>query len=319
MVQQSTGALPTGVHSTLAPSIPQNIQPPNGFPPKPAESSGVTEIQIGFGYGLNYPFVVRTRESANQIFKYLPQGIAYGLGIDESMVVMQALQPYNTVKETGYITTVALAWVPNEMVNPLALDVHTAVSRLYNNPNPSVHTLMSMINPAIPILPGGQLPSSGNPDGVLVPQSSSPTPSGGSGSPNGAPLGDNSSSGGKVQASSVGIGVGVVAGAAVYGAAMFFVARRYKKRRAAHRRASSLLDGFPEPDPQGYNDDGSNPEMSVYAGASPFGYGTVMSGGRGGANPAQRESAGSGSSRGVSIRSAGISAPLMSENSLGWN
>ncbi|KAG9956755.1 hypothetical protein KCU78_g24715, partial [Aureobasidium melanogenum] len=143
----STASQASGIPS----SMPRVIQPPGGMPSAPGNT---TLIQVGFTYGLNYPFVVSTAGSANQIFEYLPSGLAYGLNLDASKVKMYALQPYDTTESLHYITTLALVYVPSDAINQLQLDVHTSVATLYNNPDASTKTLMGMINPAIPMIPG---------------------------------------------------------------------------------------------------------------------------------------------------------------------
>lgn len=271
------------------------------MPPIP---DNTTLIQVGFKYGLNYKFVVSQPDSANQIFTYLPSGLSYALGLPGNKVTMHALQPLDTTRETGYITTLALAYIPSDMVNQLDVDVHVPVSRLYNHPDSSTRTLMSMINPAIPVLAGQTLDSIG------------PSPANNQASqatltPDGSVFNEGATTDAPVKGTSVGIGVGVVAGAAVYGAAMFYVARRYKQRRQGRRRGNSL------------GTSGETRERSVMSGL-------FMSGARATTNGQQRRSPvgengyGSRMSRGSgnggrSIRSAGISAPIMSENSLGWN
>ncbi|MCJ1415885.1 hypothetical protein MMC32_002219 [Xylographa parallela] len=233
-------------------------------------------------------------------------GLAYGLGLDLSGVTMQTLQPYDTTATLGYVTTLAMAYIPSSFVNDLSLDIHTPTSALYANPNDSVNTLVSMINPSFPILAGGDL-GGANPGT----NTGSPTSTASAVITEGAPIGagtDNSSS---VKAASVGIGMGVVAGAALYGAAMFFVAKRYRKRNSIHRRSPSLIDTSSMSQSHG--------EMTSGAGAA------LMSGGRGYSGGdydtygySGRDSRGSGRSGGSSGRQ-NISAPVMAENSLGWN
>ncbi|KAK5141256.1 hypothetical protein LTR04_002673 [Oleoguttula sp. CCFEE 6159] len=287
----TTQASSTAIESGIPSSMPRIIQPPGGIPATPRNT---TLVQVGFGYPLNYPFVVSTAGSANQIFTYLPQGIAYGLGLPNDQVTMHALQPFDTTKTLGYITTLALAYIPSDMVSQLTLDLHTPVSNLYSNPDPSIKTLMSMINPSFAVLSGASL------DGGDASAASNPALATSASVADGAPIGGDSGNSAPVKGTSVGIGVGVVAGAAVYGAAMFLVARRYKKRRQRHQRTPSV------PARRG---------MSQVGG---LGGGAFMSGGRGGrVSPGSRYS--DGSSNGRSVRDQGISAPVMAENSLGWN
>ncbi|KAK5131510.1 hypothetical protein LTR16_000699, partial [Cryomyces antarcticus] len=94
----TTQASSTAIESGIPSSMPRIIQPPGGIPATPRNT---TLVQVGFGYPLNYPFVVSTAGSANQIFTYLPQGIAYGLGLPNDQVTMHALQPFDTTKTLG--------------------------------------------------------------------------------------------------------------------------------------------------------------------------------------------------------------------------
>jgi len=259
-------------------------------------------IQIGFNYGLNYPFVVESSTAVAQIFSYLPEGVAHGLNIELKWVVMQYLQPYNTLGSLGYIKTLAMAYIPNDMVSPLQLGLTNPNSAMYNHPSPSVKTLMSMIDPSIPVLAGpntaGGSPMNG--DGANYPGT------GENGA--GAPIGSGVDSSAPVRPSSAIIGLSAVAGAAVYGAAMFLVARRYKKRRTAHQRSSSMMDSG-EPRAVG---EGS---ALMTGGRQSAGYGgwrsTTPPGAQG------RDSRNSGRTGG-SGRTY-ISPPVMAENSLGWN
>jgi hypothetical protein len=260
-------------------------------------------IQLGFTYGLNYPFVVGSSTAVSQIFSYLPPGVSHGIEVTNNDVVMQYLQPYNTLATLGYITTLAMAYIPSDMVDPLQLSLLNPNSPLYNNPNPSVKTLMGMIDPSIPVLAGQSLNGGSPANGYGA------NPTGTDGTGNGAPIGSDEDSSAPVRPSSVGMAVGVVAGAAVYGAAMFLVARRYKKRRSLHQRSSSMIDaGEPR-----YAGEGS----ALMTGArGSAGYGGYRSTTPPGGEPG-RDSRNSGRTGG-SGRTY-ISPPVMAENSLGWN
>jgi hypothetical protein len=259
-------------------------------------------IQVGFSYGLNYPFVVGSSTAVVQIFTYLPQGIARGIEVKDDAVVMQYLQPYNTLASVGYIKTLAMAYIPSDMVSPLQLGLTNPNSGLYNHPSPSVQTLMGMIDPSIPVLAGESL------NGGSPVNTNSGNAGGSDGNGQGAPIGSDTDTSAPVRPSSVGIGVGVVAGAAVYGAAMFLVARRYKKRRSLHQRSSSMLDsGEPR-----YAGEGS----------------ALMTGGRGSTAYGGFRSTTPQGEHGRDSRNSGrtggsgrtyISPPVMAENSLGWN
>lgn len=265
------------------------------MPEKPDNS---TLIQIGFLYGLNYEFVVNSSTAVAQIFTYLPVGVTNGLDIPKPEMVMQYLQPYNTIKTAGYITTLAMAYVPTEQLDQLSIDLPNPRSALYTEGDASVKTLMSMVDPSIPLLAGSQL-AGGTPinsaDGTST--NSNEGEDGGVGSEDG-------STGGPVRPSSVGIAVGAVCGAAVYGAAMFLVARRYKKRKAAHQRSSSVQSGGQR----------RPAETSNLMSGGRNSYGSRYPTGRGSRNSDRSDESGSGRSGRTYI-----SPPVMAENSLGWN
>jgi hypothetical protein len=254
-----------------------------------------TLIQLGFDYSLNYAFVVSSPTAVSQIFAYLPVGVSHGLGIDASQVVMQYLQPYNTLDTLNYITTLAMAYIPADKVETLTVNMLNPNSDLYQNPNPSVVTLMSMIDPSIPVIPGSAIAGGG----TAINSANSAATTSDSGTPDGGSPGSNDSGSSPVRPSSVGIAVGAVAGAAVYGAAMFLVARRYKKRKAGHQRSSSMQSGNRRA--------GENSNLMAGARGS---YGTRF-GGRNSRTSDRSNSQRSGRTY--------ISPPVMAENSLGWN
>lgn len=231
--------------------------------------------------------------------------------MDLSNVTMHSLQPYDTSASLGYITTLAMAFVPAEQVDALSAALNSASSNVYNNPDASTKTLMSLINPMIPILAGAGLPGNAG---------SSATASGAmpGATANAAPLSDSVVlTPQTVRTSSAAIGAGVVAGAAAYGAAMFYIAHRYRRNKRSHRRSSSVQEGpalagtwygsragsyhdIPQPQqPPVMSEIGRQPRHNVD---------TWFSRGSGGSSNAHR-----------SIREAGISAPFNADNSLGWH
>ena len=297
----------SGAATGIPSSFPKVINPPSGQIPSQPENT--TLVQIGFLYPLNYEFVVMHQLSIAQIFNYLPEGIAYGLNLATQDITMQTLQPYDTTETLGYVTTLAFAYIPTINVTTLSLDIHTPASALYNNPDESVKTLVSMINPSFPILAGGILGGS-NPASVTGSSTSTASAIISEGAPLGGGM-DNSSS---VKGTSVAIGLGVVGAAAVYGAAMFFVAQRYRnKRRSAHNRSPSMIDTSVLAQQPGERASGAAAALmsggrdDVMRSTSPYGgYGTYSG----------RNSRGSGRSGSTGRQ---ISAPVMAENSLGWN
>ena len=292
--------MPSSAASGVPSNLPKVITPQNGTVEQP---EGASLVQIGFLFPLNYDFVVNNPMSSAQVFQLVPQGIADGLGISSDQVVMHSLIPLDTVGNLGYITTAALAYIPSNMVTTLGLDLHIPASAIYNNADPSINTIMNYINPAIPLTPGSNLAGAAASGTGSGSQATSTSSNGQSGVFSTSSQNTNSS----VKATTAGVAVGAVGAAAAYGVAMFFIARRYKRRKQAHRRSSSLTN------PSQMRQVGS---PALFGGANPF-----MSGGR--STPLtgshDRNSRGSGRSNGNSARTQQISAPMMAENSLGWN
>ncbi|KAJ5503167.1 hypothetical protein N7463_006041 [Penicillium fimorum] len=266
-----------------APSLPGSITPSNEVSEAPADS---ILLQLGFNSQLPWSFVATTPLSSSQIFNYTPQAIENALPALSAKdgPVMFAIEPYYNWKITGYNATIAIFYFPRDKVDALQALKINPNSALYKQDSESIKSLMAMVDPTIPLEFSGNYPSgnSGSTDGNNH-----------GGSDNGPDSGNNDNTDGsagssKAKASSVGIGVGVVAGAAAYGAGMFWVARRYRKRKQLHQRSSSTVEQMSQ---------GGSAAGSMFAAG-----GRVPSHG----------------SRGTA-RSQMISAPVMAENSLGWN
>jgi len=347
MYQTSSTSVLSSTSTGIPTSVPAIIWPPGGIVSQPRDTS---LVQIGFSFGLNYNFVADNGASADQIFAFLPAGIAYGLGIKASNVTMYALQPYDTTKDLGYITTLALAYVPTSAVNNLSLQLKTAISNMYANPDRTVSTLMAMLNPSFPVLAGQTLASAASATGSAgLASASAASQANNAAAPltNAAPANGPTKS---VSSTTVGISIGVASGALLYGAAIFFVARRYRKKKAAHARTSSTLEGshpsFGYEDSMGQRYGSMMGAGAVMSGTN--GLGPQMSGGSGGygtrypsGHPSGgytdevmdnrrntnghayngRQSQGSSGqlSNGRSVREMAISRPVMTENSLGWH
>jgi len=267
------------------------IIPPGDEPRVPANAF---LGQIGFKWPLNYPFVV-AHDGGNQIFNFLPIAIADSLKISLSEVVMTGLRPLDTTQQQGFITTMAMFSIPADLNVTLAAALRNPVDPFWRNKNETVNQLTSLINTAFSLTAGVYDGGSSVPSGELL---TTPT----SGTQGGAMGGDMDTSR-KVNPTSAGIATGAVMGAIAYGAAMFFVARRYRNKKISHRRSPSI------------------PSSSRFTSGSMAGGGAWMSGARGPgrSTPGGRDSRGSSSSNGRSIRTQQISAPVMAENSLGWN
>jgi len=303
LVQPSNTNTASQTKSSTA-SIPTDqplIIVPQGGPP--AQPANTTLIQIGFNYSLNYQFVLDHPVTQRQIFSYTPKGIAFDLGINPNQVKMQRLEAINLTGTPGhnYFATLAMAYIPTDMVDRLRLDLLTPPSLIYRNPDSSTNMLMARIDPAFGIL--ANQPYGGGSSGTYANGNTGASASAGPG--DGAPLGGNADSSSSVKGTSVGIGVGVVAGAAVYGAAMFFVARRYRRKRQGHYRSRSLIDTADM-----VQSSGGGASAALMSGSRGDGWRSVTPGYDG---RDSRNSGRSGSTR------AQISAPVMAENSLGWN
>ncbi|OQE71299.1 hypothetical protein PENNAL_c0108G04088 [Penicillium nalgiovense] len=271
-----------------ATSLPSSITPSNDITEAPSDS---VLLQLGFDSQLPWSFVINTPLSSSQIFNYTPQAIENALPSlsSKDSPVMLSLEPYYNWQSTGYNATLAIFYFPRDKVDLLrALKVNPN-SALYNQASKSIQSLMSKVDPTIPLEFYGNYPSGvGDSNGG----GSADNSEGGSDSRSdgGTTNNDGSASISKTNPSSIGIGVGVVASAAAYGAGMFWVARRYRKRKQLHQHSHLT-------------------SKQVNQGGSAAG--PILAAAAGGRVPGQ-------SSRGTA-RSQTISGPAMVENSLGWN
>lgn len=274
--------------STSSPDLPGVIAPPTA----PSIGRSEKEVQIGFQYSLNYPFVVYHPVAAAQIFDYLPKGIANGLGIDTSKIQMDELVSYQD-PNLDWLMTLAHLYIPSEQVTALAQQVQDRSSKLYQHPDASVRALCSLINTTVSV------------DSVYSQQSNQPsanTPQGSTGGHHGSG-GDSQGGRGIVGApgsldqksqpdtktsrasgSTAGIAVGTVAGAGVLGGLLFLASMAIKKRNRS--KPVALGDS---PRAPSYHDE-IEPAVSVSS--------ILPSAGR--------------------HRAVSISQPMMTENSLGW-
>jgi hypothetical protein len=301
IIAQSSATLSTGqnqapVPTGINPNLPKIITNPNSSATPP---EGMSPVQLGFVFQLNYPFVVSNPLSSAQIFLYLPQGVAGGLQLDPDHFILHCLYPLDTTARMGFVTTAAMAYIPSNMIDTLRLNLGTPSSPLYNNADVTVNTLTSYLNPAIPLIPG-----QGAGDGSSTGTGTGSAPTNTAGGNNGVFNTDSQNTSPGVKGTTAGIAMGCVGAASAYGAAMFLLARRYKKRKQAHRRTSSVA---------------SHSEMRQSTSPGVMSSDIFMSGGRmsPGGTTIDRNSRGSGG--GNSGRTQQISAPMMAENSLGWN
>lgn len=244
-------------------------------------------------------------------------------------VSMQLITWYDSVAFLGHKTTVARAYIPANMYDDLADQIHTPGSRLYNNPDRTTRYFMALINPDVPLDPS-KATDGAAPNGVSLP--GAVAGSGGDGDDgglggqsyenpqNGKPgsnreqegPGGSGGTGGRVEGSNVGIGLGAVGGAALYSAAMFAVAKRFRQRRAS--RAAAAGGNEPEAAEAAAAPYRDSPHGSPVPTAWSRGAGGLSRGGSSAGTRRSEHSAGGGSAR-----TGMISAPVMTENSLGWN
>jgi hypothetical protein len=292
--ETASNSAPTPTSSGIPSSLPQMIAPPGGVP---APGKDAFTGQVCFKWPLNYPFVSQN-DAGPQIFHFLPKALADGLNISLSDVQNLGLKPLDTTAYQGFITTLALFTIPKDLQSKLAAQLRNPADPFWHNKDQTVNDLTSLINTACP-LAYGNTPNGANPNQAANPAA---TNSGGSG--DGGAIGGDMNASRPINGSAAGIATGAIVGAIAYGAAMFFVARRYRNKRLAHQRASSVP---------------STGSRMTY-GSIPGGAAAWMHGARNGRiTPASRGSRGSSSSQGRSVRTQQISAPVMAENSLGWN
>jgi hypothetical protein len=273
------------------------IAPPGGVP-MDVSSADSFMGQVCFKWPLNYPFV-SANDGGKQIFHYLPKAVSDALNISQSEVRNIGLKPLDTTAYQGFITTLALFTIPKDLQGTLAAQLRNPADAFWHNKDQTVNDLTNLINTACP-LPAGKLPG----DNSSPNQAVNPAAATSGGAADGGALGGDIGASRPVNGSAAGIATGAIVGAIAYGAAMFFVARRYRNKRAAHQRSSSVP---------------STGTRNTY-GSIPGGAAAWMHGARNGRiTPGSRGSHGSSSSQGRSVRTQQISAPVMAENSLGWN
>ncbi|KAF2734558.1 hypothetical protein EJ04DRAFT_436901 [Polyplosphaeria fusca] len=295
--EPSTAPSPQPTTPGIPSDLPKMIAPPGGMPTVNKEEMFLG--QIGWKWPLNWPFVC-ANDGGNQIFTYLPMAIGDALNITYDQVQMQGLKPFDTTEYSGFITTMALFWIPKDLNSTLAAQLRNPPDPFWHNKNQTVNDMTNLINTAFP-LPAGKMPGDNEPN---VPGGPASTASGGP--QDGGALGGDMGASKPVNPASAGIAMGAIVGAVAYGSAMFFVARRYRNKKMSHQRSSSV------------------PSTSRFTYGSIQGGVPWMSGGRGPGRstpgiPGSRGSRGSSSSNGRSVRTQQISAPVMAENSLGWN
>ena len=172
--QSILNAFVTGTPQTLPTSLPHVIAPPRGIPQQPQNA---TMVQVGFLYALNYPFVVANSLAQEQLFGYLPSGIAYVIIVPEEKITMQSLRAYESTGELHYLTTLAFMYIPSSSVDLLQVAINSNSTPMYNNPDATIKTLMNFINPDYPVEAGAVLGSKSSATASATAITSAPGPS----------------------------------------------------------------------------------------------------------------------------------------------
>ena len=222
-------------------------------------------------------------------------GLEYALDLNSSQVQVEFVRPWDDSKDRGYVATTVMVYIPKSSKDTLQDLLRIPNSKLYEQPNQAAKTLLVNLDPTIPLVGngGGSTPgsftndaSNGGSGGAAVSDSNQQNN-------NAATVGasdDGTNTSSHVKSASVGIGMGVVGGAAVYGAAMVWVARRYRKKRREHKRSGSATS-----------------QQMAQTSSPSDGAGVFVTGGRVSRNSDR------------SNRPRMISAPVTAANSLGWN
>lgn len=144
MAPATAGTSVVSLHNAIYPS-PPTTQP-----------VGTTLVRLSFLCGFNYASVADldpgTEPQSTQIFTFAPRGVAYGLNVPDSQVVVKGLHPYDTLGTLGYITMIAEMWIPLNLVGTLGSLVTTPGSKLYNSSDTAEDTMMGFVNLGYPIL-----------------------------------------------------------------------------------------------------------------------------------------------------------------------
>lgn len=137
----------------LSSAMPYSIEAP-GVVDQPDRT---TLIRIVFNRLLNYEFIAGNATASQQVFVYLPKVIGHGQGIKGDRVHMVRLSPITASQKQNWITAAAFAYVPDEVVESLQVNIRTTNSNIYKPPHPISESIAATIDPSYDILPGPRL------------------------------------------------------------------------------------------------------------------------------------------------------------------
>lgn len=131
---------PKATVGPMSDDIPKALLPAET---RSTDTKGMTLIRVGFLKPLNYNFVANNMAAAAQIFALLPDALA----LSHTKVAAQGevidLRPRKT---SGYISTMARLYYPEDMLDNLRLDVGSPNSELHTTKNETLRELTALID-----------------------------------------------------------------------------------------------------------------------------------------------------------------------------
>ncbi|AMD22358.1 HGR019Cp [Eremothecium sinecaudum] len=125
--------------------LPDVISPPT----EPVLEGDFTLITIGFKEPLNYPFVVNEPIASAQIFNFLPAVLSFPFNGEVSTAPVVQLAPLKSKRH--YLVTVAEVYFPTDKVNELQKLIADCDSVLYKSYDDTGRSFASLIDPLIPL------------------------------------------------------------------------------------------------------------------------------------------------------------------------
>ncbi|RPA84023.1 hypothetical protein BJ508DRAFT_46888 [Ascobolus immersus RN42] len=220
--------IPSAELNASSPTLPLPLD--RAYTTLPPSNDSVL-VRLAFDYSLNYEWLQKESRAVYQILDYLPQGLAYGMGIKNSTnITIRAIQPYDRQRNLGYIVALVYVFIPGDGLEELEDQIPRAGSQLYAHPDESVRELMSFVDPKIPLVSTLEIGLEDGPDELEGPGNLGDA---------GSTLEDSASKrkqdtgGNNSKIKVIGAAVGAGLGAMFIGALIMYVIlrRRYKSRK----------------------------------------------------------------------------------------
>jgi hypothetical protein len=125
--------------------LPYRIYPAAG-PPLMFQDGDIKRVIVAFKEPFDYRFLNSNKAAQTQVFTYLPQGVAHGLGIPLNAITMHSMSPWDTQSELGYVQALAHFYIYWSYVPLIATGLANPSSAFYSNPDPAVSALMGLVN-----------------------------------------------------------------------------------------------------------------------------------------------------------------------------